>query len=169
MTTRVFRPIFDDPPSQRAMRPIRLARNRNRVSRQLFGPVDHEETLKFFEIECGKERRVASETWDFDFREGRPKLATAKRYEWTKVSLSFAPRRPRTPEPEPDITELYAAPLPIGATEKEQNLDLDPDRNDDQNILKKVEDEEQVEKKDEEEERCENDKDLKSKQAKITG
>lgn len=115
MTTRVIQPMFD--PSQR-IRPIRIARSRKCVSRQLFGPIDHEATRKFLESEFKKEQRFASDVWDFDFDKGEPKQTAGRRYEWKKVAITFAPRRPKIPQPEPDITELYAT-LPVRVPNQE--------------------------------------------------
>ncbi|KRT85000.1 hypothetical protein AMK59_543 [Oryctes borbonicus] len=121
MTTRVIQPIFD--PSPR-IRPIRSTRNRKSVSRQLFGPVDHDATRRFFEAELKKDQRLASNAWDFDFDKGEPRKDPGRRYEWEKASVTLAPRRPTLPKPEPDITELYAT-LPIRAQHEENQAEIE--------------------------------------------
>ncbi|GJQ65423.1 hypothetical protein Trydic_g7531 [Trypoxylus dichotomus] len=104
MTTRVIQPTFD---VTIRMRPIRIAKNCKSVRRQLFGPVDHENTRRLLEAEWKKDQRLGSMKWNFDFDKDEPKQDPGRRYEWEKVSKTFAPRRPKLPQSEPDITEYY--------------------------------------------------------------
>lgn len=51
----------------------------SRVKRALFGPVDHDENLRFVQRELARNRREAERRWNYDFQNDRPKEG---RYEW---------------------------------------------------------------------------------------
>lgn len=55
----------------------------SKVKRALFGPVDHEENIRFVRRELERGRLEASKRWNYDFENDRPESG---RYEWESVS-----------------------------------------------------------------------------------
>ncbi|XP_076062926.1 uncharacterized protein LOC143038002 [Oratosquilla oratoria] len=56
--------------------------------RNLFGPVDHDENLKFIHDELNKISQMDTKRWNFDFKQGRP---LEGRYEWTEMEGEKVP------------------------------------------------------------------------------
>ncbi|CAB4067430.1 unnamed protein product [Lepeophtheirus salmonis] len=56
-----------------------------RVKRALFGPVDHEENVRFVQRELARNREEASQRWNYDFSRDVP---LPGRYEWEVPSLN---------------------------------------------------------------------------------
>ncbi|XP_042876147.1 uncharacterized protein LOC122255854 [Penaeus japonicus] len=54
----------------------------SKLRKNLFGPVDHDENLRFVHAELDKISREDSERWNFDFKTEQPKEG---RYEWKAV------------------------------------------------------------------------------------
>ncbi|XP_071522672.1 uncharacterized protein [Panulirus ornatus] len=52
------------------------------LRRNLFGPIDHEENLRFVREEMDKLAQVDCQRWNFDFQSGKP---LEGRYEWQEV------------------------------------------------------------------------------------
>lgn len=61
-----------------------------RVKRDLFGPVDKEDSKKFIERELAVQNEVLSKKWGFDFRSGEP-LQNHEQYQWERVPPTSAP------------------------------------------------------------------------------
>lgn len=61
-----------------------------RVKRDLFGPVDKEDSKKFIERELAAQNEVLSKKWGFDFRSGEP-LQNHEQYQWERVPPTSAP------------------------------------------------------------------------------
>lgn len=61
-----------------------------RVKRDLFGPVDKEDSKKFIERELAAQNDVLSKKWGFDFRSGEP-LQNHEQYQWERVPPTSAP------------------------------------------------------------------------------
>lgn len=61
-----------------------------RVRRDLFGPVNHEETRKFVEAELLNQQKIDSDRWGFDFLRDIPKTNHHK-YSWERVSTDKVP------------------------------------------------------------------------------
>lgn len=61
-----------------------------RVKRDLFGPVDKEDSKKFIERELAVQNEVLSKKWGFDFRSGEP-LQHHEQYQWERVPPTSAP------------------------------------------------------------------------------
>ncbi|XP_055598308.1 uncharacterized protein LOC129747914 [Uranotaenia lowii] len=61
-----------------------------RVKRDLFGPVDKEDSKKFIEREFAAQNEVLSKKWGFDFRAGQP-LQNHEQYQWERVPPTSAP------------------------------------------------------------------------------
>lgn len=61
-----------------------------RVKRDLFGPVDKEDSKKFIERELAAQNDVLSKKWGFDFRTGEP-LQHHEQYQWERVPPTSAP------------------------------------------------------------------------------
>ncbi|XP_055628218.1 cyclin-dependent kinase inhibitor 1B [Toxorhynchites rutilus septentrionalis] len=61
-----------------------------RVKRDLFGPVDKEDSKKFIERELAAHNDVLSKKWGFDFRAGQP-LQNHDQYQWERVPPTSAP------------------------------------------------------------------------------
>lgn len=61
-----------------------------RVKRDLFGPVDTEDSKKFIERELNAQNEVLSKKWGFDFRSGEP-LKNHEQYQWERVPPTTAP------------------------------------------------------------------------------
>ncbi len=59
----------------------------SRVKRALFGPVNHEENLRFVRQELERGRREASSRWNYDFENDRPREG---RYQWERTSATAA-------------------------------------------------------------------------------
>lgn len=118
------------------MRPIRFTRNRgsSRVIRQLFGPINHEETQAFLARELAEEHRLKTQKWNFNFEKGEPLSDSPTGYDWRQIAVTFAPLKARKPEPEPDIGDLYATPLPERRIEEnhDDREELSPNNNADE-------------------------------------
>ena len=54
----------------------------SRVKRALFGPVDHDENLRFVKRELQKNLAEQSKKYNFDFESGRPLKVEGGRWEW---------------------------------------------------------------------------------------
>ena len=66
----------------------------SRVRRALFGPVDHEENLRFVQQELQRGQKEAEKRWDFDFVNDRPVNNPDRRYVWESMgtgSRRFTP------------------------------------------------------------------------------
>lgn len=61
-----------------------------RVKRDLFGPVDKEDSKKFIERELAAQNDVLSKKWGFDFRSGEP-LQNHEQFQWERVPPTSAP------------------------------------------------------------------------------
>lgn len=61
-----------------------------RVKRDLFGPVDKEDSKTFIERELAAQNEVLSKKWGFDFRSGEP-LQNHEQYQWERVPPTSAP------------------------------------------------------------------------------
>ncbi|XP_058460234.1 cyclin-dependent kinase inhibitor 1C [Malaya genurostris] len=61
-----------------------------RVKRDLFGPVDKEETNKIFKRELEVQNELSCQKWGFNFRTGQP-LAKHDRFQWERVEDTSAP------------------------------------------------------------------------------
>ncbi|XP_058831230.1 cyclin-dependent kinase inhibitor 1B [Topomyia yanbarensis] len=61
-----------------------------RVKRDLFGPVDKEESNKIFKHALEVQNEMSSKKWGFDFRTGQP-LDNHDRYQWERVANTSAP------------------------------------------------------------------------------
>lgn len=59
----------------------------SRVKRALFGPVDHEENLRFVQRELARGCREASAKWNYDFENDRPQEG---RFQWEIVTAAAA-------------------------------------------------------------------------------
>ena len=55
-----------------------------RVRRALFGPVDHDENRRFVERELARNRREASDRWNYDFERDAPREG---RYVWEPLHV----------------------------------------------------------------------------------
>ncbi|CAL4209011.1 unnamed protein product [Meganyctiphanes norvegica] len=58
------------------------------VKRNLFGPIDHEENIKFVQAELSKITKADAERWNFDFSESKPRDG---RFKWEAVGASDVP------------------------------------------------------------------------------
>lgn len=56
--------------------------NRSSVKRSLFGPVDHQEAMSFFQKEICKIQSEKSKQWNFDFINEKPLKGA---YKWEKI------------------------------------------------------------------------------------
>ena len=69
---------------------VQRSRNReaDRVRRDLFGPVDHNEARRLMEQELSEQQRRDSDRWGFDFEKETPRLSGpgTSRYVWEKVT-----------------------------------------------------------------------------------
>nr|XP_027209556.1 uncharacterized protein LOC113803050 [Penaeus vannamei] len=72
----------------------------SRLRKNLFGPVDHSENLRFVREELEKIAKEDSERWNFDFKTEQPKEG---RYEWVAVGEGAAKKSPA-----PQLTCLTA-------------------------------------------------------------
>ena len=61
-----------------------------KVRRDLFGPIDHEESARFIETELARKQTHDSERWGFDFSLGVP-LDNNENFEWEPV-YTFMPQ-----------------------------------------------------------------------------
>lgn len=61
-----------------------------RVRRDLFGPVDHEETRKFVEQELASQQLRDTDRWGYDFLRDMPKIGHSK-YTWERISSDKVP------------------------------------------------------------------------------
>lgn len=61
-----------------------------RVKRDLFGPVDKEDSKKFIERELAAHNEVLSKKWGFDFRAGQP-INDNDQFQWERVPPTSAP------------------------------------------------------------------------------
>lgn len=61
-----------------------------RVKRDLFGPVDKEDSKKFIERELAAQNEVLCKKWGFDFRTGQP-ITDNDQYQWERVPPTSAP------------------------------------------------------------------------------
>lgn len=57
----------------------------SRVRRALFGPVDHEENLRFVKQELERGQREAEKRWNYDFVNDRPVNDPDRRYVWESM------------------------------------------------------------------------------------
>lgn len=72
-----------------------------RVRRDLFGPVNHEETRKFVEAELAHQQKIDSDRWGFDFLRDIPNTNHHK-YSWERVKASSTDKVP----------EFYVSAIP---------------------------------------------------------
>ena len=63
--------------------------NRSSVKRSLFGPVDHQEAMSFFQKEISKMEKEKMNQWNFDFINEKPLKGT---YKWQKVTGNSPPQ-----------------------------------------------------------------------------
>lgn len=66
-----------------------------RVRKNLFGPVDHEDNIKFVDRELAAANVRDSEKWGFDFIHEKPVKSVTSRYIWERVM----PETDNVPEP----------------------------------------------------------------------
>lgn len=76
-----------------------------RVRRDLFGPVNHEETRKFVEAELLNQQKIDSDRWGFDFLRDIPKTNHHK-YSWERVSTDKVPEIYMPAIPAPSSTRV---------------------------------------------------------------
>ncbi|XP_065207191.1 uncharacterized protein LOC135836341 [Planococcus citri] len=69
--------------------------NRSSVKRCLFGPVDHNEAMSFFEKEMAKMEKEKMNQYNFDFVQGKPLKGA---YQWQKVSTTFKVTKVKSPK-----------------------------------------------------------------------
>jgi len=71
-----------------ARRPLVEASALARVRRDLFGPIDHDDTRKFVMRELAAQQALASERWGFDFAQEEPlrEGPGSSKYLWVKVT-----------------------------------------------------------------------------------
>lgn len=87
--------------------------HRATVRRNLFGPVDHEENLRFVHAELAKMAEADARRWNFDFARERP---LAGRFAWERPARAWrtpAPKRQTaiTGRHDAAAASLFAGPL----------------------------------------------------------
>lgn len=71
-------------------KPISNSISLARVKRDLFGPVDKQESKNFIDRELAAHNEVLSKKWGFDFGTGEP-LKNHEQYQWERVPPTSAP------------------------------------------------------------------------------
>lgn len=71
-------------------RPLSSGSSLARVKRDLFGPVDKQETKKFVDSQLAAQNKALSKKWGFDFSAGEP-LQHHDQYQWERVPPTLAP------------------------------------------------------------------------------
>lgn len=71
-------------------RPLSSSSSLARVKRDLFGPVDKQETKNFVDRQLAAQNEVLSKKWGFDFSAGEP-LQQHDQYQWERVPPTLAP------------------------------------------------------------------------------
>ena len=90
------RPLFRRPPTRQVVK----------VTRSLFGPVDHVETRRLLERDTTRMSSEKRHRWSFDFELGRPSRPTAgDRYLWEPITGSYNTTLTSEPRREPIRTE----------------------------------------------------------------
>lgn len=78
------------PSSSNSNSPVKTIKRLTKVRRDLFGPIDRDETTRFIESEMTCKQTQDSERWGFDFTRGVP-LVNNENYEWEPV-YTFIPQ-----------------------------------------------------------------------------
>uniref|UniRef100_A0A1A9X4C2 Cyclin-dependent kinase inhibitor domain-containing protein n=1 Tax=Glossina brevipalpis TaxID=37001 RepID=A0A1A9X4C2_9MUSC len=90
-TARVLNPVFNEIYKIRSS-PTVLQRNLpcshqlNRIKKDLFGPINVNETNRMFKEELAKHHEEATQKWGFDFRAGSPLAATNPQFIWERIT-----------------------------------------------------------------------------------
>lgn len=76
--------------SSKSNSPVKTIKRLAKVRRDLFGPIDRDESTRFIETEMARKQTQDSERWGFDFSRGVP-LVNNENYEWEPV-YTFIPQ-----------------------------------------------------------------------------
>lgn len=93
--------------------------NSNSVKRSLFGPVDHEEAMSFFQKEFAKMEQEKMRQWNFDFVNGKPLRGP---YKWEKVDNQKSQKALRNSLSKVTIFKSKKSPLKSRITRDSLNL-----------------------------------------------